>query len=218
MNNDLRSSSSRLNSISILVGLLCNFCAWAEDPVGIWSQKGMSPVVNSAKSQSSFAPGGRMKIVGTEAGLRLDSVGSRQVLLPVVATAPLWEVIWAPSAKYVAVNASDGGVVGTWDATIYDLHHEGNPAEILIGDLIRTAAGSWPNCESPEDVNVAVVGWTNQSAEALVIAEVPPHSTCVNGGALTGFRVEIKSKRIVGRLSEVQLRKRWAALLGPRFH
>jgi len=138
-------------------------------------------------------------------------------LLPVVATPPLWEVVWAPNSKFVAINASDGGVVGTWDATIYELNDEGHPTDFALSDLVRKAAGTLPNCASPEDVNVAVAGWTDPGTNALVIVEVPPHSSCKNGGALMGFRVAIESHQIVERLSEMQLRQRWATLLGPRF-
>jgi len=181
---------------------------------GIWSNDGRIP---SVAAGALAAPDATRSIVATSEGLRLaNHAGATSERLPVLAMSPLWEVMWAPDSRYVAINASDGGAVGTWDTTIFHIAQSGKANRIEVFAIIRRASTSLPECHSTEAVNVGVVGWEHNGAIALVVAEVPPHSSCENMGQLRGFRIALASQKIVETLSESSLRKRWSTKLGPR--
>jgi hypothetical protein len=65
-------------------------------------------------------------------------------------------------------------------------------------------------------LNVGVVGFSGDSKEVLVIAEVPPHSSCQNMGEVLGFCIALQAKEVVARLPEKAARRAWTGLLGPR--
>jgi hypothetical protein len=181
---------------------------------GIWSNDGRIP---SVAARALAAPDATRNIVATREGLRLaDSRGGASYLLPVVALPPLWEVLWTPDSRYVAINWSDGGAVGTWDATIFRIARSGKAMPLAVSAIIRRASTSLAKCYAQEAANVGVVGWENNSGIALVVAEAPPHSSCKNMGQLRGFRIALASQKIVETLSESDLRKRWSTKLGPR--
>jgi hypothetical protein len=181
---------------------------------GIWSNEGRVP---SVASGALAAPDATRSIVATGEGLRLaDSAGGTSYLLPVLALPPLWEVLWTPNSRYVAINWSDGGAVGTWDSTIFRIARSGKAEPLAVSAIIRRASASLANCYAQEAANVGVVGWEHNGAIALVAAEVPPHSSCKNMGRSRGFRIALASQKIVETLSESALRKRWSTKLGPR--
>jgi hypothetical protein len=203
-----------LARIFVLLGLLWVSPSMAEN---IWSKSGKIPTAEASGGQMVFSLDGRKSVIGTENGLLFDGGGGRPIKLPVVALAPLWEVVWAPNSLSFAVNASDGGAVGTWDTTIFELHADGAISAFFVSSLVRRAASQFARCDSPEVLNVALVGWEGNGAIAHVVAEVPPHSSCKNMGSLQGYRIDVKSKKILGRLSDFGLRKRWRGELGSRF-
>lgn len=207
----------RLKFLHLLFALLGLFCMRVAGAEGFWSHTGAVPPIEDENRRRVTAPDGRRYIVGTRGGLRISEVASqRSEDLPVVALPPLWEIIWASDSKYVAVNASDGGAVGTWDTTIFKVSNYGHVTTFPVSDLVRRAARSFAKCDSPEEVNVALVGWEEHGTVALVVAEVPPHSSCQNMGQLRGFRISVNSEKVVESLSEPVLRTRWAAQLGLR--
>ncbi len=204
-----------LHLLFVLLGLFGARLSAAE---GVWAKSGRVPSVEIEGEQTVLSPNGRRSVVGTRDGLRLDErAGAASVALPVVALPPLWEVNWAPDSLFLAVNASDGGVVGTWDTTIFTLRTDGLVTAFPMSSLIRRAAHTFAKCDSPEEVNVALVAWEKTGVIAHIVAEVPPHSSCRNMGSLRGYRVEVKSERILEVLSEPNLKKRWAEELGLRF-
>jgi hypothetical protein len=80
---------------------------------GIWSYSGAVPSVESEVTRDVFASNAKRFVHATRDGLRLgNSTGNSTQPLPVLALPPLWEVVWAPDSKKVAVNFSDGGAVG----------------------------------------------------------------------------------------------------------
>ncbi len=185
---------------------------------GIWSNNGSVPSLAADANGQLAAPDAARKIVATREGLRLvDIAAGTSAILPVLAMPPLWEVTWTPDSRYVAINASDGGAVGTWDATIFHIERSGKANRLGVAAIIRQASATLPKCYSQEAVNVGVVGWEHNGAIALVVAEVPPHSSCRNMGQLRGFRIALASQKIVETLSETALKKRWSTQLGPKF-
>jgi hypothetical protein len=192
-------------------------CVQITNAQGIWSRTGGIPSVEAEARQNILAPDAKHFIRATRDGLRLgNSTGETLQSLPTAAFPPLWEVVWAPDSRKVAVNFSDGGAGGTWDADIFEMDSAGHLVVFRVSDLIRNAAKSFPICESPEDVNVALVGWSARGDAALLVAEVPPHSSCKNMGAVRGFMVSLVSKKIVQVMPESLLRRKWAKVIGER--
>ena len=127
------------------------------------------------------------------------------------------EVLWSPDSQRFALNVSDGGVVGGWFAKVYWIDESGGVNQIDIGSEVLRLANSLPRCEEREDANIGVVAWLDGGKELLLVAEVPPHSSCRNMGALQGFRVSATTGVVVEHISERQLRQKWNATLGCRF-
>lgn len=183
---------------------------------GIWSAKGIVPSLTESGRDDIAAPDGRHNISATAQGLRLvDASSGVSFALPSRALPPLWEVSWSEDSRHVAINASDGGAVGTWDATIYTLQRSGMPRRLAVSDIIRRAASSFAKCYEHEDVNVAFVGWDKDPEVAMLVAEVPPHSSCKNMGQLRGYRLSLASEKIVGIVTESVLMK--SNKLGAKF-
>jgi hypothetical protein len=103
-----------------------------------------------------------------------------------------------------------------WDVDIFEVNSAGQVLRFKVSELIRSAARSFPVCDAPEDVNVALVSWSPQADIALLVAEVPPHSSCKNMGALRGFRIALMSKKILEVMPEPVLRRKWAHIMGEK--
>lgn len=200
--------------VMMLTGLLYALSARAD---GIWSITGQIPSAGVGASRNIWSPDALRFVRGTPEGLRLGEKNSPSVqTLQTAAMPPLWEVVWSPDSKRFAVNLSDGGAVGTWDADIFDIDATGHARALGISELIRHAAKALPLCLSPEHVNVAVLGWDADGDVVFLVAEVPPHSSCQNMGALQGFKVALPSKKILDVVPEPALRHRWRHLFGTR--
>jgi hypothetical protein len=115
------------------------------------------------------------------------------------------------------INVSDGGLVGTWEAYLFLLDANDRPVARDIQRLVRPLADKLLLCEPGEVANIGVASWVNGSSEILVVAEVPPHSSCRNMGGIFGFFVSVQSEKIIERIPEDVLRKKWAGTLGCRF-
>lgn len=198
-----------------IVGGACG--ASLEPGSGIWSQSDVKPAENSDPAGVAKSPDRKYLIRNSAAGLELFVKDKGSALLDIVATDPLWEVVWPRSTRYFAINASDGGAVGTWETFAFKLAGTGKLVAFPVNKLVLAAAKSVPLCDSPEDPNISTVGWSKDGNTAFVLAEVPPHSSCRNMGEIRGFEVSVKESRIVKQLSEREVRHRWFVLLGCRF-
>lgn len=186
------------------------------DEGGIWAAAGRS--LDSVQGRSIASPDRRFA-VSAEAGVGTILVGPRGVtpLREVLSPPASTEVLWSPDSQAFVINSSDGGLVGKWDAYLYiveaDGHVTGRTVRPLVDPLVRT----WPECGSGSYANIGAAGWSVAGSELLIVAEVPPHSACRNMGAILGFRVSVRSWRVVERVPEDGLRVRLAPSLGPRF-
>ncbi len=189
---------------------------------GIWAAGAVSPYPDSGQSylDPDFtptkipAPNGIFSIYATSEGLSLvgkDSSTHLEVF------PPLMEVLWAPDSRHFAVNVSDGGLVGTWEAKFYSVDTNERPVSRDIQKIVKVLSNKLLECDPKEEANIGAVAWLNDGKEVLMIAEVPPHSSCRNMGTIFGFRVSVKSGRIIERISEKGLRKKWADVMGCRF-
>ena len=201
-----------MKTVILAIALVFGQMAEGAQCTGTWAASGRSPY--DLGKEGIAAPNGTRSVVGGDRGLLIvDQAG--EVEVPVTVNPPLTEVVWAPGSRFFAVNASDGGLVGTWDAALVDSATAAIVARPLA--LVRKAASSLPNCEEFEQPNLAVTAWLRGGKEMLVVAEVPAHSSCRNMAAVVGFRVDATTGAIRERLSAWSLRRRWSAVLGCRF-
>lgn len=185
---------------------------------GIWSANSKPPYVGPEFTPVKIpSPNGTLSINATKEGLSLGKGNKILSHLNILINPPLTEVLWAPDSHHFAVNVSDGGLVGTWETKVYTIDSDDRPIDLDIDKKIRSISANLFQCDSKEEPNVGAVAWLDASKEILIVMEVPPHSSCRNMGHLFGFRVSVKSGKIVERISEAHLLKKWAHVLGVRF-
>lgn len=188
---------------------------------GYWAAAAISPYPESGPSylDPDFipinipAPNARVFIKATSKGLLL--VG-KNTSTHIEVYPPLMEILWSPESKIFVINVSDGGLVGSWDAKFFSISKDDLPVFLDVLKEVRPFADKFLRCEPKQEANIGVVAWLNDDKEALIIAEVPPHSSCPNMGAIQGFRVLVESGKIIERISEPVLRKKWRHVLGCR--
>lgn len=185
---------------------------------GIWAAGAKSPLVAAnVPLQDIVAPDGKISIKAGDNGLSVIGRKSITHLDDVIGDPPVTEILWSPNSRNFVVNESDGGLVGTWTAYLYTLDLNDKPVPYHLEKLMRSVIARIPNCELEESANFGAITWLNDGKELLLVAEVPPHSSCKNMGDVVGFRVSLQSRKIVERLSESTLRKKWSGMLGCRF-
>jgi hypothetical protein len=128
----------------------------------------------------------------------------------------LVEMVRSPSGTAFALNASDGGLAGTWDVQIF-IGGSAAAAERTLHPEVRQAVDAFPQCEEREVPNLGLAAWLKGGTEMLLIAEVPPHSSCTNMGSLRGLRVETATGRLLEQIPENVVRAKWKHTLGCRF-
>lgn len=130
-------------------------------------------------------------------------------------TETLAELLWAPDSGAFVVTESDGGNVGTWRVEVFVVG-DATVRRVQIDDAVIASFKKHYRCIKPEEPNVGAVAWLGGSAQLLLAAEVPPHSSCPDMGKLRGYAIDAPSGRIVDELSEGELRRKWGAVLGLR--
>jgi len=185
---------------------------------GIWAANAKSPfVATNVPLQDIVAPDGKISIKTGDNGLSVIGQKSTTHLDDVIGNPPVTEILWSPNSKSFVVNESDGGLIGTWTAYLYTLDLNDKPVPYHLEQLMHSAIVRIPKCDLKESTNLGAAAWLNDSKELLLVAEVPPHSSCKNMGSIVGFRISLQSRKIVEQLSESALRKKWPGTLGCRF-
>jgi hypothetical protein len=218
--------TSRRLAIAIAFAALAALYSAAADAAckGIWAVGATSLSGDGAGPARAQAPDRRARLEGVPGEDKLRFVGASGVAEPLQVYADqgrelvepsqgLTEMLWAPDSRHVAVNASSGGVVGTWNLTVFEVRQR-RPKRLPPYRALQAAANRLPRCETPEIANLGVAAWLKGGAEMLVVAQAPPHSSCRNMGALHGYRVATASGRILESLPYAALRKRWPRELG----
>jgi hypothetical protein len=127
----------------------------------------------------------------------------------------LAELLWAPDSSAFVVTESDGGWVGSWLVNVYRIDGD-TVAKLDVSQAVTDVFQKRYPCVEPETPNVGAVAWLEGSKRLLLVAEVPPHSSCHEMGKLGGFVVEVPGGRIVQEYSEAELRDKWGKYLGIR--
>lgn len=174
-------------------------------------------IVPTCVSAAIEAKAAEVKCTGTWAAHAGQLRANVLMQLGVNADAKLTEMLWSPTGRFVSVTASDGGIVGTWSVNVFALDRDGG---LHKHDNLRDAfksADAFPDCDEKETPNIGAIAWLNNGRDILLVAEVPPHSSCRNMSALSGYLVQVESGKIIEQLSESQLREKWGPKLGCRF-
>ena len=128
----------------------------------------------------------------------------------------LAELAWSPDSRAFFITESYGGAVGDWHVWIYVIQGATLRFHHVTQEVVKQFKKHY-QCEEPEEPNVGAVTWVKDSAQLLVVAEVPPHSTCPEMGKVRGYIVEVPTGKIVEEFDQKELRARWGRYLGQRF-
>jgi hypothetical protein len=164
---------------------------------GVWSATGQWLAETAPGAVVSPDRRTRLRIVedANEVAALLERAGRARRVDAFVDPA-LTEVVWSPDGRRVALNVSDGGLVGTWDAVVLRLDDGDAPARpVLDTDAVRARVHDLPHCDGDEVANLGVVGFTGPD-QLLLAAEVPPHSSCRNLGEVRLLRVDLADGRM----------------------
>ena len=126
----------------------------------------------------------------------------------------LTEFKYSDDSTAVFINSSLGGLVGDWHTHIYRFRN-GKAWEFDIVKVLR--ASGLPKSADCEP-NIYSIAWLRQSSQLLVLAEIPPSSSCgVNMGLSRGYVVDIDHHRVIESYSAKQYVKKFHRfLINPR--
>lgn len=145
----------------------------------------------------------------TVEGRKLPGIEEEGVMYPA-------ELFWAPDSSAFFITASDGGAVGTWFVSVYVIE-KGRVRYLNVTQEVIMQFKKYYKCDEPEEPNVGAIRWLKGSKNLLLVAEVPPHSTCPEMGRVRGYIVEIPNGKILQEFDEKELRAQWGSHLGRRF-
>jgi len=128
----------------------------------------------------------------------------------------LAELLWSPNSKAFVLSQSDGGWVGRWYVVVYKIKN-GHVLKLNIGKSIIKSFKKYYSCAEVEEPNIAAIKWLRGGKELLMVAEVPPHSSCPEMGKIRGYIVDLLSEKITKEIDEKKFRKKWNCYLGVRF-
>lgn len=214
----MRCSAARLVALGTFVlatnAVAPTLFAHAE-PRGIWALAGgtlfheVHPL-----SRGAVAPDGRSAVRATAAGLLVTTPAGARAL-PLQYTPGLAEVVWSPDSRFVAINASNGGAMGSWDTHV--LSTADGAYVIPVRRMVEAKLGIRWGCQGREIANIGTVGWSRSGEELLVIAEVPPRPHCEDGATIQGVRIHLGRREVTRVLDGAMVRDNWRHRLGSRF-
>jgi hypothetical protein len=127
------------------------------------------------------------------------------------------EIVWSSDSRALLFTISFGAA-GPVSADFGTVQGVPSMADVSVTETIRKDFDSrHSNDQCHKEVNVAGLVWLNGSANAVLIAEVPPSPQCdESGGYFEGYVVSFPDGKIVERRSMREAIRRWHNLLGPR--
>jgi len=211
--------SALLRVFSLLaIMLLAQWFAYKEAAAEVaqWSREAtMLSYETGARHIEIFAPDRKKKAVID--GIKLNVVTNGKHLLGMedAGVNTLAELQWSPNSKAFFVTESDGGAVGDWHVTVY-LSESRRVRSVDVSKEVVQSFKKYYRCKEPEEPNIGAVKWLNGAHRLLLVAEVPPHSSCLEMGKLRGYIVDIPTGKILQEFSEKKLRADWGVYLGRR--
>ena len=138
--------------------------------------------------------------------------------------------LWSPSSELLAIQSTNGGLVGNWKVYVYSMKGDRviahNPMRIVQRDLAKNfPAGVYPGFGQPVTtkerakfardtswVNVAACAWVSNPDRLVVTAAVPASGTYgLNSGKTLMYIVDPRSGRILHRYSNAEAKREWPA-------
>ena len=184
---------------------------------------GVADIFGGIRPKTLTAPDGRTRAVvrftdwGVDGQDRLTVfVGGEDHDFP---AGPNAELLWAPDSHAIAVTANDGGAVGSFEVSVLVRGVKGRRWHWRQIDLTDRVAGLFAprmRCDSDEVPNVGAVGWTS-GQRLIVVAQVPPHSSCANRGFIAGYIVDVPSGAVLMDVDARTLHRRYGRMLGTSF-
>jgi hypothetical protein len=173
----------------------------------------VSEVPSPDSAKVALFPDGQARLIVQDRSGR-ELAGTEGIGIPTLS-----EVLWSDDSAAFAVTSSEGGWVGQWSVLVF-LVDEKLVKPICVTDQAKKDAMTRYKCnesERNEEPEMGAVAWLERSKRLLVVAQVPPHSSCYpHMGKLFGYVVSVPSGDILERYSEKQLRNRWRQFLGER--
>jgi len=122
----------------------------------------------------------------------------------------LSELLWSEDSSAFTVTSSDGGWVGGWSVEVFLIKYS-QIERVDVSSQAKKDVMRRYQCDEPqnEEPNLVAVAWREGSSQLLLVAQVPPHSSCREMGKLFGYIVSVPSGKIVERFSEARLRNEW---------
>jgi hypothetical protein len=209
-------------ALGVVVSLACPFLiplrsiAESGPTQGIWARDAVSLVADPEKRHILVrAPDKKKSVAISGLGINVRSDERSLEGVEEAGVDTLAELAWAPDSLAFFITESDGGDVGTWGVRVFLISKN----KVKQVDVTRRVVSSFRRtykCASPEEPNVGAVGWLKGSKELLLVAEVPPHSTCPEMGKVRGYVVKVPGGTIQRELSSAKLKKDWGSYLGSR--
>jgi len=181
----------------------------------LWASAARNVYGEDNSVQTVRSPDRTRWVIGKESSVVIGGSGGEYEVpgLPLL-TKSLIEVLWSPNSRYVAFTQSDGGAVGNWQVHVYGVGRDGKPSLAPVEREAQKLADAVPVCYTREASNLAVAGWSEDSSEIFLVGTVPPHSNCKNMGKVTGYRVAMRTGRVLQVLDERAVLKRWKGNIG----
>lgn len=127
----------------------------------------------------------------------------------------LSEILWSDDSSAFAVTSCDGGWVGGWSVKVFMIRN-GQTRRVDVSGEASTDVMRRYKCAEREGPNFGAVAWMHGAGQLVLVAQVPPHSSCRDMGKLFGYMVSVPRGGILRRYSESELRNTWGAALGER--
>lgn len=204
--------------VAAFFGIASSTLAGTNDRPWGFSRPAATPCPDGTPSPTSYAAPDGTKVLSVDiatGGSKLHvSVGGARHSVHYAAW-PCPELQWSTDSQAFFVNYSKGGAAGEYDVRIYYPSRDGirvaDPTTLVRKDF----RASYPKCFSPEDPNVAAVGWLDGSRRLLVAAQVLPHSNCDSMGTFAAYEIDIPSGNILRKHGQLEAKTRFWELLGP---
>ena len=213
------SAALRIAILMWICGLLSQHPIDLDAAVGYWSRHAtsLSYTDNGARRRhvEVASPDRRKTIIVTGPSLRVDADGRQLPGIENLGVNTLAEAMWSPDSSAFVLTESDGGLVGGWFISVYSLENGRLISRSVTNQVVKRFQKLYP-CPKNEAPNIGAVAWLRGSTRLLVVAEVPPHSSCPDMGKVQGYIVEVSSGNVVQQLSASELKQQWRDSLGGR--
>lgn len=143
------------------------------------------------------SPDGRKRIALAEDGALVVILGSKRLR-------KIWlndlsanlEVGWARDSEQFFVSWSDGGAIGGYHVRAFRIANDARVMELAAPKNAYAEFRKRHYCQARGD-NIFMLGWTPDSRQLFLVAEVYPTSDCEEMGFFRGYLMDAATGRVV---------------------